>query len=119
MRKAKHAQPTGFRWMIRPGAFSMTLTCLSTVIAGLTGRSSNHRPGILDCIEIGCFRFRQSNAEVGQARLRVKPGNDTGRVNPLENALATAKEIEQRHCGRLRIFEWVDPPGVIPRLDPK
>jgi hypothetical protein len=29
------------------------------LIGGLTRRSSNHRPGILDCIEIGCFRFRQ------------------------------------------------------------
>src|ERR1700730_19063726 len=30
-------------------------------------------------IEIGCFRFRSFNsAEVGQARLRVKPGNDSG-----------------------------------------
>src|SRR6266446_10442039 len=46
--------------------------------SGLTGRSSNHRPEVLACIEIGSFRFRQFNAEVGQARLRVKPGNDTG-----------------------------------------
>src|SRR3984893_14571725 len=29
-------------------------------------------------IEIGCFRFRSFNsAEVGQARLRVKPGDDS------------------------------------------
>src|SRR5215470_28379 len=47
------------------------------LIGGLTGQSSNHRPGALDCIEIGCFRFRQFKCRSRQARLRVKPGNDT------------------------------------------
>src|SRR5258706_14529804 len=56
---------------------------------GLTGRSSNHRPGILDCqskSDASDFDHLVS-AEVGQARLRVKPGNDTGKVNLMENAL--------------------------------
>jgi hypothetical protein len=47
---------------------SIRLTYLSAVIArldhGLTGRSSNHRPGILDC--------------------QVKPGNDTREVSLME-----------------------------------
>src|SRR5260370_30461889 len=49
---------------------------------GLTGRSSNHRAWILDCqskSDASDFDHLIS-AEVGQARLRVKPGNDTGRV---------------------------------------
>jgi predicted O-linked N-acetylglucosamine transferase (SPINDLY family) len=55
---------------------------------GLTGRSSNHRPGILDCqskSDASDFDHLVS-AEVGQARLRVKPGNDAGRVGARERA---------------------------------
>src|SRR6266849_910848 len=50
---------------------------------GLTGRSSNHGPGVLDCqskSDASDFDHLVS-AEVGQARLRVKPGNDTDRVD--------------------------------------
>src|SRR5712671_1625119 len=56
---------------------------------GLTGRSSNHRPGILDCqskSDASDFDHLVS-AEVGQARLRVKPGNDTDRMNIIEKRL--------------------------------
>jgi len=52
------------------------------LIGGLTGRSANHRPGILDCqskSDASDFDHLVS-AEVGQARLRVKPGNDTSRA---------------------------------------
>src|SRR5712671_603697 len=89
---------------------------------GLTGRSSNHRPRILDCIEIGCFRFRQFNAEVGQARLRVKPGNDMlGQPKrhdacrdkrPTASCPATPDKIEPKHyrC-------WHEADGNSHRLD--
>src|SRR5713101_1724139 len=49
-------------------------------VPGIDGRSSNHRPWILDCqskSDASDFDHLVS-AEVGQARLRVKPGNDTG-----------------------------------------
>jgi len=41
--------------------FPMSLTSILLSSPGLTGRSGNHRPGILDC--------------------PVKPGNDTGKVS--------------------------------------
>src|ERR1700719_3630381 len=54
---------------------------------GLTGRSSKHRPWILDCqskSDASDFDHLVS-AEVGQARLRVKPGNDSLEdINPIE-----------------------------------
>jgi protein O-GlcNAc transferase len=59
---------------------------------GLTGRSSNHRPGILDCqskSDASDFDHLVS-AEVGQARLRVKPGDDTGRVGEGRGAARSA-----------------------------
>src|SRR5712671_2260288 len=71
---------------------------------GLTGRSSNHRPWILDCqskSDASDFDHLAS-AEVGQARLRVKPGNDTSRVNPSKHALAARFDVaaHRYHPGR-------------------
>src|SRR5712692_7434643 len=43
---------------------------------GLTGRSSNHRPWVLDC--------------------PVKPGNDTGRINTIENTLHGRPRLSSR-----------------------
>jgi len=66
--------------------FGSTLTVLSS--PGLTGRSSNHRPWILDCqskSDASDFDHLVS-AEVGQARLRVKPGNDTGGLSVSEKS---------------------------------
>src|SRR5258707_7424516 len=52
---------------------------LSGVIARLDRAIQYPRPVFTGSpIEIGCFRFRSFNsAEVGQARLRVKPGDDS------------------------------------------
>jgi len=60
---------------------------------GLTGRSSNDRPGMLDCqskSDASDFDHLVS-AEVGQARLRVKPGNDTGSVGEAVGVPLAAK----------------------------
>src|SRR5258707_11440849 len=51
----------------------ISLTSILVSSPGLTGRSSNHRPGILDC--------------------PVEPGNDTGKVNLIENALQHARDL--------------------------
>jgi hypothetical protein len=53
---------------------------------GMTGRSSKHRPWVLDCrSKSDASDFDPLiSAEVGQAQLRVKPGNDTGNINLLE-----------------------------------
>ena len=66
--------------------FGSTLTVPSS--PGLTGRSSNHRPWKLDCqskSDASDFDHLVS-AEVGQARLRVKPGNDEGGLSLSEKS---------------------------------
>src|SRR5713101_9532701 len=65
----------------------LTPTMLSS--PGLTGRSSNHRPGYWIASKSDVSDFDNLNAEVGQARLRVKPGNDMlGQPNPLAQKCA-------------------------------
>src|SRR6266849_6139685 len=72
------------------------------LIRGLTGRSSKQRPGILDCqskSDASDFDHLVS-AEVGQARLRVKPGNDTHGVNLTEKRLSLTACTLRRHLWR-------------------
>jgi hypothetical protein len=72
--------------------FLVRLTPFVLSSPGLTGRSSKHRPWILDCqskSDASDFDHLISG-EVGQARLRVKPGNDTRRISLIEKRRAVA-----------------------------
>src|SRR5260370_40932351 len=61
------------------------------LIGGLTGRSSNHRPGDTGLHRNRMFPISTFNAEAWQARLRVKPGNDTGRINLIVKCSSVAE----------------------------
>src|SRR6266852_9769759 len=72
--------------MVYDCPFSVLSSPSPDLIRGLTGRSSKHRPWILDCQSKSdaCDFAHLVSAEVGQARLPVKPGKVTGRVSLTE-----------------------------------